>query len=128
MSKSKSKKVTQLLDPTTSNDLKEDDSLHTSVNKSSTDSKLPSSSKSSASQIKNIWASNLTEAIEAIIEHYPYIAMDTEFPGVVARPRNSFRHWLGYGYRLVADNVNMLKLIQLGLTFYNDKGESPSPH
>ena len=46
---------------------------------------------------------------------------DTEFPGVVARPRNSFKHWLGYGYRLVADNVNMLKLIQLGLTFFNEK-------
>ena len=52
---------------------------------------------------------------------------DTEFPGVVARPRDSFKHWLGYGYRLVADNVNMLKLIQLGLTFYNEKGETPKP-
>ena len=53
--------------------------------------------------------------------------IDTEFPGVVARPRNSFKHWLGYGYRLVADNVNMLKLIQLGLTFFNEKGETPRP-
>ena len=53
--------------------------------------------------------------------HYKNNLKDTEFPGVVARPVDSFRHWLGYGYRLVADNVNMLKLIQLGLTFYNEK-------
>ncbi len=46
---------------------------------------------------------------------------------MVARPRNSFKHWLGYGYRLVADNVNMLKLIQLGLTLFNEKGETPRP-
>jgi len=80
------------------------------------------------SQIMNVWASNLQEAMSLVadlIEDYPYIALDTEFPGVVARPRNSFKHWLGYGYRLVADNVNMLKLIQLGLTLFNEKGETP---
>jgi len=83
------------------------------------------------SQILNVWASNLNEAmslIEDLIEDYPYIALDTEFPGVVARPRNSFKHWLGYGYRLVADNVNMLKLIQLGITLFNEKGETPRPY
>ena len=53
---------------------------------------------------------------------------DTEFPGVVARPVDSFKHWMGYAYRLVANNVNMLKLIQLGLTFYNEKGETPKPY
>eukprot|EP01084_Bolivina_argentea_P060053 109711_1 len=88
-------------------------------------------SEEEQSQIINIWSSNLNKAmtrIEDIIEKYPYIAVDTEFPGVVARPVDSFRHWLGYGYRLVSDNVNMLKLIQLGLTFYNEKGETPLPY
>eukprot|EP01084_Bolivina_argentea_P275920 470651_1 len=83
----------------------------------------------SQSQIENVWAHNLIESmvkIEQIIEDYPFVALDTEFPGVVARPVDTFRHWLGYAYRLVAQNVNMLKLIQLGLTFYNEKGETPS--
>ena len=38
------------------------------------------------------------------------------------------RHWLQYTYETVAQNVNMLNIIQLGLTFYNEKGERPYPH
>eukprot|EP00485_Elphidium_margaritaceum_P011683 CAMPEP_0202689310 /NCGR_PEP_ID=MMETSP1385-20130828/4600_1 /ASSEMBLY_ACC=CAM_ASM_000861 /TAXON_ID=933848 /ORGANISM="Elphidium margaritaceum" /LENGTH=305 /DNA_ID=CAMNT_0049344427 /DNA_START=22 /DNA_END=936 /DNA_ORIENTATION=+ len=90
-----------------------------------------SNNENNTSPIVDIWAHNLDselKKIEEILEKYPFIAIDTEFPGVVARPRDSFKHWLGYAYRLIADNVNMLKLIQLGLTFYNEKGESPQPH
>ena len=53
------------------------------------------------------------------------LLQDTEFPGVVARPIGDFGSQADYQYQLVKCNVNLLKLIQLGLTFYNEKGEKP---
>ncbi len=50
---------------------------------------------------------------------------DTEFPGIVAKPIGEFRSPAEYQYQLLKCNVNLLKLIQLGLTFYNNKGERP---
>lgn len=61
---------------------------------------------------------------ETLIE-YPYIAMDTEFPGVVARPIGEFKSSSDYQYQLLRCNVDLLKIIQIGFTFYNDKGEQP---
>lgn len=48
---------------------------------------------------------------------YPYIAMDTEFPGVVATPMGQFRSKEDFNYQQVSCNVNMLKLIQVSLKF-----------
>eukprot|EP01084_Bolivina_argentea_P243670 408441_1 len=91
------------------------------------------SNENPESQIVDVWSSNLKEAmrqIQIIIEKYPYIAVDTEFPGVVSRLKYSCNYpdWTRPGYKLVADNVNRLKLIQVGLAFYNEKGETPSPY
>jgi CCR4-NOT transcription complex subunit 7/8 len=76
-----------------------------------------------------VWNSNLEDAFDRMIhlvEEYPYIAMDTEFPGVVARPIGEFRSSSDYQYQLLRCNVDLLKIIQLGLTFYNENGERPS--
>ena len=50
---------------------------------------------------------------------------DTEFPGVVAKPTGEFRSASDYQYQLLKCNVNLLKLIQVGITFYDDSGEKP---
>ncbi|KAL8424613.1 hypothetical protein Efla_003729 [Eimeria flavescens] len=73
-------------------------------------------------QIIEVWAHNLEEELERIrdvVERYPYIALDTEFPGIVARPTSNA---LDYNYRTVKYNVDLLKVIQLGLTFADSRG------
>lgn len=50
---------------------------------------------------------------------------DTEFPGVVARPVGEFRSQSDYSYQLLRCNVDILRIIQIGFTFMNDKGELP---
>ena len=79
--------------------------------------------------IKDVWASNMEEefkVIREIVADYPYVAMDTEFPGVVARPIGEFRSTCEYQYHLLKVNVDLLKIIQLGLTFMNKNGH-PRP-
>jgi CCR4-NOT transcription complex subunit 7/8 len=76
----------------------------------------------------DVWASNLEEEfarLREIVKKYPYVAMDTEFPGIVAKPIGDFRSASDYQYQLLQTNVNLLKLIQLGITFYNNEGERP---
>jgi CCR4-NOT transcription complex subunit 7/8 len=76
-------------------------------------------------EIRDVWASNLEEEMEHIrdiIEKYPYVAMDTEFPGVVARPVGDFNDTT---YQTLRCNVDMLKLIQLGLSFTDGEGNWP---
>ena len=55
----------------------------------------------------------------------PPRAQDTEFPGVVARPVGSFERQSDYHYQTLRCNVDLLKIIQLGITFANDDGEFP---
>lgn len=53
------------------------------------------------------------------------VHQDTEFPGVVVRPIGEFRSTVDYQYQLLRCNVDLLKIIQLGLTFMNEEGDYP---
>lgn len=78
-------------------------------------------------EIVDVWADTLEEAMNTIrnlVDDYPYIAMDTEFPGVVARPIGTFKK-SDNNYQTLRCNVDMLKLIQLGLTFADEHGNPP---
>ena len=78
--------------------------------------------------IREVWADNLEEEFELIreiVDDFPYLAMDTEFPGVVVRPLGTFKSSAEYHYQTLRSNVNILKLIQLGLTFSNEEGLLP---
>eukprot|EP00657_Telonema_sp_P-1_P000248 TRINITY_DN10448_c0_g1_i1.p1 TRINITY_DN10448_c0_g1~~TRINITY_DN10448_c0_g1_i1.p1 ORF type:complete len:273 (-),score=60.94 TRINITY_DN10448_c0_g1_i1:125-943(-) len=78
--------------------------------------------------IRDVWAATLDQELEAIskiLDDYPYVSMDTEFPGVVARPVGTFRNVTDYNYQTMRCNVDLLKIIQLGLTFSNEQGQCP---
>ncbi|XP_035901568.1 CCR4-NOT transcription complex subunit 7 isoform X4 [Anopheles stephensi] len=79
--------------------------------------------------IRDVWRHNLDEefrTIRLIVQKYHYVAMDTEFPGVVARPVGEFRSSADYQYQSLRCNVDLLRIIQLGLTFMDDDGRTPA--
>ena len=53
---------------------------------------------------------------------------DTEFPGVVARPMGSFTSRTDYHYQTLRANVDLLSVIQLGITLFDENGSTPPPH
>lgn len=84
--------------------------------------------KEDSYEIRDVWNHNLEEEfalIRELVDSYNYVAMDTEFPGVVLRPVGTFKNISDYNYQTLKDNVDMLKLIQLGLTFSDEKGNLP---
>jgi len=79
-----------------------------------------------ASFIRDVWAENLESefaTIREVIVNYPYVSMDTEFPGVVARPIGNFKSSSDFHYQSVRCNVDLLKIIQFGLTLCNEEGD-----
>ncbi|XP_022748439.1 probable CCR4-associated factor 1 homolog 11 isoform X1 [Durio zibethinus] len=84
--------------------------------------------------VRSVWSDNLEsefELIRSIIDGFPIISMDTEFPGVVIRPTSpSGSQYVRPGdakahYRSLQANVNLLKLIQLGITLSDGDGNLP---
>uniref|UniRef100_A0A1J3IUX8 poly(A)-specific ribonuclease n=1 Tax=Noccaea caerulescens TaxID=107243 RepID=A0A1J3IUX8_NOCCA len=85
--------------------------------------------KDDSIQIREVWNDNLQEEMDLIrevVDDFPYVAMDTEFPGIVVRPVGTFKSNADYHYETLKMNVNILKIIQLGLTFSNEQGNLPT--
>ena len=56
------------------------------------------------SRIREVWSSNMEDEFKIIcrlVRDYPFVAMDTEFPGVVARPIGEFKSTADYQYQLL---------------------------
>jgi len=76
--------------------------------------------------IRDVWAENLQQEfalISGIVDDYPYVAMDTEFPGTIYKLSEFVPDEC---YVQVRDNVNALKLIQVGFTFFDEQGKLPT--
>lgn len=80
-------------------------------------------------RIREVWASNLLQEIDELsraVGDNNHIALDTEFPGVVIRMVAN--DVADANYQTVRRNVDVLKLIQLGLTVASTPPtSSPSP-
>ena len=93
--------------------------------KSNSNSYLLKSPKKRNSKLIEVYSNNFIEEIKHLssyLEDYNYIGMDTEFPGIVYK-LDSYTD--DFYYKSIEKNVNNLKLIQLGITLCNDKGEHP---
>ena len=75
--------------------------------------------------IIEVYEENFIEQIKllsSLLDEYNYIGMDTEFPGTVFHLENMTEDFY---YKSLKINVDKLKLIQLGITLTNEKGEYP---
>lgn len=73
-------------------------------------------------RIKNVWAFNFIEElskIQDLIHKFSFVAMDTEFPGVVVKPIGDTADFV---YQTIRLNVDLLKIIQLGITLADKDG------
>lgn len=60
-------------------------------------------------------SSSFSPSLAKVVERYPYVAMDTEFPGVVARPVGDVTA-ADYQYKTLKCNVDLLKVKEGGRT------------
>ncbi|GMQ01655.1 hypothetical protein CsSME_00048218 [Camellia sinensis var. sinensis] len=79
--------------------------------------------------VRDVWADNLSfefGLIRRVLDDYPNVAMDTEFPGTIIF---SDKHYSclspSDNYFLMKSNVDALNLIQVGLTLSNNQGNLP---
>jgi CCR4-NOT transcription complex subunit 7/8 len=80
--------------------------------------------------IKEVYEDNFIEELKKITtlieEDFTIVGMDTEFPGIVYNSNNYTKQ--NFYYETLKININSLKLIQLGITLKNKKGEFPSKY
>lgn len=91
------------------------------------DQSAPFMSGGSRFKCVEVWAENLEEEmamVREVVAKYPYCAMDTEFPGVVVRPVGNLTQ-SQFTYQSLRCNVDLLRIIQLGLSFSDADGQAP---
>lgn len=82
-------------------------------------------------QVRPITAANLdaqADLIHSLLPRFPFVAVDTEYPGTVHRPaagRRDGQVTADERYALVKANVDELPIVQLGMTLCDDQGRLP---
>ncbi|RWR91134.1 putative CCR4-associated factor 1 7 [Cinnamomum micranthum f. kanehirae] len=79
-------------------------------------------------EIREVWNDNLEAEfglIRDIVDHFPILTMVTVFPGIPYRPAGNPKNASGNNYQILKANVDASKLIQLGLTFFDEHGNLP---
>ena len=80
--------------------------------------------------IVEVWSDNLETTMEEMssLVHsgYNQVSMDTEFPGVVAHASAKAYQGSSPAWQTIRVNVNILRVIQIGLTFRDEEGNAPT--
>lgn len=78
--------------------------------------------------VLNVWKWNLEEqmaVLRHVVDQYRYVAIDCKFPGIVARPIGTFKSTSEYHYQTLRANVDILQVIQIGITVFDENGNYP---
>ena len=95
---------------------------------------MAKTAEATAVEIRDVWAENLEAefaVIREVVDDFPFVAMDTEFPGVAIRPLGDFKTVADSNYHILRANVDLLHLVplclrkSLDIPFYRHK-EMPS--
>lgn len=85
-------------------------------------------SNSIPDNVRNVWRWNLEEqmaVLRDLVERYKYISIDCKFPGIVARPIGTFKTTSEYHYQTLRSNVDILQVVQIGMSFADEFGNRP---
>ncbi|CAL8101288.1 unnamed protein product [Calicophoron daubneyi] len=75
----------------------------------------------------DVWAHNFHDGmrlIRRLVRDCRYVAVDTEFPGVVAKVFGEYANSFEQAYHNIKVNIDMLKPIQIGFSFFNERGQT----
>ena len=116
-----------LSSPDEENDSDKDTSLKSKISnqKSTTSEELYNNNNSGIIEVYQDNFNQELKHLSSLLNEYNYIGMDTEFPGIVYSLPSLTDDFY---YKTTKLNVDYLKLIQLGITLSNDKGEYPKPY
>lgn len=74
----------------------------------------------------DVWDRNFQEGMQLLrnlSKDCRYVAVDTEFPGVVAKVFGEYPNSFEQAYHNIKVNIDMLKPIQIGFSFFTEKGQ-----
>ncbi|KAG5442489.1 CCR4-NOT transcription complex subunit 7 [Clonorchis sinensis] len=78
-------------------------------------------------RVWDVWAPNFHEGMQLLRQlgrECRYVAVDTEFPGVVAKVFGEYANSFEQAYHNIKVNIDMMKPIQIGFSFFNDRGQT----
>lgn len=81
-------------------------------------------------RVWDVWAHNFHEGMQLLRQltrDCRYVAVDTEFPGVVAKVFGEYANSFEQAYHNIKVNIDMMKPIQIGFSFFNERGQTVGP-
>ncbi|MES1918430.1 CCR4-NOT transcription complex subunit 8 [Bonamia ostreae] len=79
-----------------------------------------------SSEVVDVWSYNLNQEMTNLsqsVELCSFVAINTEYPGIIIRPIQSYQNFNDYRYSVVRNNVNLLKIIEFSLTLFDENGK-----
>eukprot|EP00730_Choanoeca_flexa_P019368 TRINITY_DN9454_c0_g1_i1.p1 TRINITY_DN9454_c0_g1~~TRINITY_DN9454_c0_g1_i1.p1 ORF type:complete len:277 (+),score=47.98 TRINITY_DN9454_c0_g1_i1:103-831(+) len=66
-------------------------------------------------------------SIRTVVQQFPFISVHVQDLGIVGVPLGTFQSSEDHAFQSLICNINLLKMVQLGLTFFDQDGNRASP-